>query len=741
MDANLTRRGFLTVSATLAGGMLLRLSPLHAATSPGAGDAQLGVFVRIDPTGPITIGARAPEIGQGVKTALPMLIAEELDADWSEVVVEQLPYGAIPADNPLGFSSKYGPQQAGGSTNVKFGWTPLRQAGAKARRMLVDAAAEAWGVDADTVRTDAGRLIHPTTGERHRYGEFAAAAAQREVPSEDQPLKSPEQFRIIGKPIPIVDTKGIVTGSEPYGIDCTIDGMVFASVTHCPYFEGDVASVDDAAARAIPGVLDVFTLPPAENGFSGHRVASVVVIAEDTWTAFKGKRALKIEWTPGPWADDSSEGLEQRAIEAFEGTGQVIRRDGDPAKAIAESPHQLAADYFVPHLSHATLEPQNVVIDLQKDAATVYMSTQVPQREIAAISALTGIRPEKITFHMPRSGGGFGRRLQQDVITEAVLIAQRVKRPVKLVWTREDDMRNDFYRPAGVQRIRAGYDDAGKLTGWSYRSAATDLQVGRGRAPAWIACLDPDAAPAGLLEHYEAEFLPIEDGLARGFWRGPQPTFCTFAIQSFFDEVAAATGQDPLAFRLAILEKDQELDYRDHGGPKYATARVRHVLERAAQTIGYGRDVPKRHGIGVAAGFVFGGYAAHAMEVSVGEGGEFAIERCVVAVDVGLVVNPSGLEGQIISGTIDGLSAALNQRISVAAGRVEQSNFPDYPLLQMAAAPDVEVEILEGESQPQGAGEMGVPTVAPALANAVYAATGHRIRRLPLLPELAKAMS
>jgi isoquinoline 1-oxidoreductase beta subunit len=738
MDANLTRRSFLTVSATLAGGLLIRISPLEAAPAPRA--EQLGVFVRIDPAGPITIGARAPEIGQGVKTALPMLIAEELDVDWSEVVVEQLPYGAIPADNALGFDSKYGPQQAGGSTNVKYGWTPLRQAGAKVRRMLVDAAAEAWGVGAGTVRTEAGRLIHPETGARHRYGEFASAAAKREVPAEEQPLKSPDQFRIIGRPIPIVDTKGIVTGSEPYGIDCAIEGMVFASVAHCPFFEGDLASVDDTAARAIPGVLDVFRLPPAENGFSGHRVASVVVIAHDTWTAFKGKRALKIEWKPGPWGTDSSARLEQRALEAFEGTGQVIRRDGDPAKAIAESPHKLTADYYVPHLSHATLEPQNVVIDLQKDTATVFMSTQVPQREIAAISAMTGIRPESITFHLPRSGGGFGRRLQQDVISEAVLIAQRVKRPVKVVWTREDDMRNDFYRPAGVQRISAGFDDAGKLTGWSYRSAATDLQVGRGRAPAWIACLDPDAAPAGFLEHYEAEFLPIECGLARGFWRGPQPTFCTFAIQSFFDEVAAATGQDPLAFRLALLEKDRELDYRDHGGPKYETARVRRVLQRAAEKIGYGREVPKEHGIGVAASFVFGGYAAHALEVSVREG-QLAVERCVVAIDVGRVVNPSGLEGQIISGTIDGLSAALSQRISVADGQVEQSNFTDYPLLQMAGAPNVEVEVIEGGSEPQGAGEMGVPTVAPALANAVHSAIGIRIRRLPLLPELARAMA
>ncbi len=321
-----------------------------------------------------------------------------------------------------------------------------------------------------------------------------------------------------------------------------------------------------------------------------------------------------------------------------------------------------------------------------------------------------------------------------------MLIARRVKRPVKLVWTREDDMRNDFYRPSGVQRITAGLDGAGKLTGWSYRSAATDLQVARGRAPAWIACLDPDAVPAGCVENYEAEFLPIECGLARGFWRGPQPTFCTFAVQSFFDEVAAATGQDPLAFRLAMLGDDRELDYRDHGGPKYRTGKVRQVLVRAADKIGYGRKLPEGHGIGLAGSFVFGSYAAHAVEVSV-KAGRLKVHRCVAAVDVGRVVNPLGLEGQIISGTLDGLSAALHLRISVKDGRVEQGNFPDYPLLQMAAAPDVEVEVIDSEAAPEGAGEVGVPTVAPALANAVHAATGIRIRRLPLAAELAKAMA
>ncbi|MGI9287366.1 MAG: molybdopterin cofactor-binding domain-containing protein, partial [Pseudomonadales bacterium] len=677
MSLQLSRRSFLTVSATAAGGLFVGIVPVIAAKSEGV--QQLGAFVRIDPRGPIIIGARAPEIGQGVKTALPMLIAEELDVAWSDVSVEQLPFDSVHADNPRGFTSRYGVQFAGGSTNIKMGWSQMRQAGAKVRRMLLEAAAARWQVDVESLTTDASHIVHPD-GKRHLYNDFAAAAATRDVPEKDQTLKKPAQFSIIGLAVPIVDTKGIVTGAEPYGIDGELPGMVYAAVAHCPYFEGEVKAVNDKAARAIAGVRDVIVLPKPDlkEGLTRNLAAGVAVVADDTWTAFKARRALQIDWTPGPWAEDSNEKLEASAHAALNKDAVVVREDGDYEKAKSAATKTVEAEYFTPFLAHATMEPQNVLIDLKKDSAHVIMSTQTPANGVALISEMTGIKAANIKMELPRSGGGFGRRLEHDVTTEAVLIAQRVKKPVKLVWTREDDMQNDWFRPAGVQQLGATIDSKNKVTGWSYRSAATHKTFGEpepNELPTWVTCLDPDAVPAGCVDNYTAEFSALDFGLARGWWRGPLPTFSTFAIQSFFDEVAHASGKDPLALRLEILGKDRDLPYRDHGGPKHNTGRVREVLERAADKIGYGRKLPKGHGIGLAANFIFGAYAAHAMEVSVVDD-KLKIHRCVVAVDVGQVVNPSGLEGQIISGTIDGISTALNLEITVNDGKVQQSNFP-----------------------------------------------------------------
>jgi isoquinoline 1-oxidoreductase beta subunit len=557
----------------------------------------------------------------------------------------------------------------------------------------------------------------------------------------DLPLKAASDFRVIGKATRVADSEEIVTGKTAFGIDARLDGALVAMIARCPYFEGDIESLDDSAALAIPGVRKVIRIPAPDpvKGLINHLAAGVAVVADDTWAAKKGRDALKVVWSPGPWSKDSSAGLEQKALQALDTSGDSARRDGDFAAARASASRVVEADYHMPFLAHCTMEPQNALLDLREDSALLIASMQSPGGASRMINAMTGIDRLNIDIRMPRSGGGFGRRLENDFVAEAVHVAKALKAPVRLIWTREDDMQNDWYRPSGVHRLSATLDAQNALTGWSHRAAASDRRFRlpeRAESPSWLGCLDPDAFPAGCVDNFAAEFIPLEFGLPRGWWRGPLPSFTAFAIQSFIDEVAVATAQDPLAFRVKLLGQSREMPYSEHGGPTIHTGRLADVLTRAAAEIGYGkRPLPEGHGIGLAMHFVFGGYAAHVMQVSV-ENGRPVVHRCVCAIDVGQVVNPLGVEAQIMGATIDGLSTALNLKITVKDGRVEQDNFTNYPMLRMAEAPDVEVHILHTDFAPSGAGEMGIPTVAPALTNAIYAATGKRIRRLPIADQL-----
>ena len=705
------------------------------------------LFVRIEPAGEIVIGARACEIGQGVITALPMLIAEELDVPWSKVRVEQLPYGLVSADNDTGVDYKYGRQKSDGSATVQRGWDELRQIGAKARYLLVHAAAKRWQVNADLLRTRDAAVVHPD-GRTLAYNELASFAREIPVPQGPLPLKPADHFTIIGQPTPTVDCREMVTGRTQYGIDGDIPGSVVAVVTRCPYFEGTLAGYDATATRRVPGVRDVIEIPAPDldAGVRQNLAAGVAVVADDTWSALKGKRALKINWQPGPWANDSTAALERRGLAALDQEGEMPRRDGDMRKAHEQAAKSIEATYFMPFLAHCTMEPMHANLHLRDNSALLIASLQVPDNASKMIHAMTGIDRLNIDIRLPRAGGSFGRRIGTDYVAEAVHIARAVNKPIKLIWTREDDLQNDLYRPAGLHAMSATLDSNNRLTGWSHRVAATYRLF---REPGlrllgvneWVGCLDPDAFPAGCVPNFEASFMPLEFGLARGWWRGPLPTFTAFAIQSFVDEVAHAAGVDPLEFRLRLLGDPREMDYRDMNfqdnrkPTKIHTGRLANVLKRAAKTIGYGRTLANNRGIGVAVHFVYGAYAAHAMEVSVTDG-RLKIHRCVCAVDLGLVVNPLGVEAQMMGGTIDGISTAMHSEITVKEGKVQQTNFPDYPMLRMADAPDVEVEIVKSDYRPSGAGEMGIPTAAPALTNAIFSATGKRIYRLPISDQL-----
>jgi isoquinoline 1-oxidoreductase beta subunit len=735
-----SRRQFLEITV-LGGGGLLASVALPELAGDGRPDTRrvvrLGAFVRIQPDNTIIIGARGCEIGQGVRTSLPMLIAEELDVRWDQVRVEQLPYEIIEGEKPGTFVAPLGPQGAGGSTSISDGWTELREAGVKVRMLLVAAATDLWKSGVTHLETHDAAVWHPD-GRSATYGALSTrAGAIVPMPAGPYRLKDPKDFRIIGKRTKVADCADIVSGRALYGIDAQMPGMLYAVIARSPYFDGTLRTLDDSAAKKVRGVRAVVPLagPKPTDDLVRNLTAGVAVVADNTWAAMQGRKALRIDWAPGEWASDSTQALEARARMAVAGDEniQTGRSDGDMKAAWATAATRIEADYKVPFLAHATMEPPGATIHIDGDRVKLIASLQSPGGASRMISAMTGIPRLNIDIDLPRSGGGFGRRLENDFVAEAVLVAQAVGKPVKLLWTRDDDLQNDFYRPFGVQRLRAAVDKDGKLAGWSHRVAATSRKYRADRAddPDWVGTLDIDGFPANCVPNYLAEFVNVDFGLARGWWRAPLHTFAAFATQSFVDEVAVALKRDPLALRLEMLGAPRDLEYREHGGPVFSTGRLAAVLAEAARRIGYGRKLAPGHGIGLACHFTFGGYAAHAIEVAA-NGADWRIERCVCVADVGLVVNPAGVEAQLQGGTIDGLSTAIGLQITVADGRIRQANFDGYRLMRMPDAPIVEAHVLASTQKPSGAGEMGIPGAAPALANAIYAATGKRLRSLPL---------
>ena len=735
----LTRRQVLIAGAGAAGSLVIGLPALAFEEE---GERMLGFFIEINPDGSVVVGCKDPEIGQGLRTTVPMMVAEELDVEWQKVRIEQMPLGIVKTAD--GYAWKYGGGQGvGGSTGLTGNWELMRQVGADARRQLIRAAARRLDVDESRCDTRPGFVVCASRDAEIPYSDLVVEAAALAAADEPAALKAMGDYRIVGTRRNTIDARAIVTGKAMYGIDTVQPDMRYAVIARAPVLNARVKSFDDAKARAIEGVLDVFKIDGPQPGEPYVILASgVAVVATSTWAAMQGRAALDIEWEASPNASDSSERFWRENEEMLEGDGQVVLDDGDYDAAMAASAKTVRRRYRVPFVSHAPLEPQNCYAFVKGDECLIIAPTQMPAGASRAAHAVTGIPRENIRVEMTRVGGGFGRRLTNDYVAEAAMISKKTGWPIKLQWSREDDIQNDFYRPGGLHEMHAGIDADGRVTAWAQRLASGSKYYRRPDMPhedLYQAELYVDDFPRRIVDNVRMEYFHNAIGLPRGSWRAPAHTANAFVIQSFIDEIAHETGQDPLRLRLDLLGELRELEYSGHGGPTFNPGRLARLLRFVAERIDYGRRLPKGRGIGLATHFTFGGYAAHAMEVTVADG-KLAIERIVAAIDCGYAVHPNGVEAQLQGGTIDGLSTALGLEITVRDGRVQQSNFNDYPLARIAMVPSLfETHILNYDDVPTGVGEIGIPSAAPALTNAIFAASGQRIRNLPILAQLAGA--
>lgn len=719
MSQDVTRRDFVRAGAAVSGLVLSIHFPTLRRTGTAAAVRSTAALspsalLQVTSEGVITLWLTKSEMGQGIHTALAMIVAEELEVPLPAVRMEQA--SADP---------KFGEQYTWASTSLSDMWQPLRKAGAQAREMLLGAASRAWGVPQSECVAEDGVIAHPPSGRQLPYGALVAVASALQVP-ENPPLKDPKAFRILGRPTHRLDTPAKVDGSARYGIDVRLPGMLFACVARCPVFGRALTGYDEAQARAIPGVRYVIALKADElliDGFWLHRIPSVVaVVADNSWAAIQGCRALQCRWEAGGGLD--SEGLSQifrdRALQA----GILGRNDGDAGIALEQAATRFKAVYEVPFMAHATMEPMNCTADVRAGRCDVYAPTQYPTGVQQVAERLTGMPPESVTVHTTLLGGGFGRRSEMHWVIDAIRTSQAISRPVQVVWTREDDLQHDNYRPASYHVLQAGLDGMGKITAWTHRLVAPS--VVNWHAPAVLRTRPGQAAEEALdgaadlaysIPNIRVDYSPVSTPVPLGWWRSVYASQNCFANETFLDEIARATRRDPFELRRELLAN---------------APRHRRVLELAAQKSGWGTPAAKDRFRGIAVHKLFSdSVVAEVAEVSV-VSGKVRVHRVVCAVDCGRVINPDTVKAQIEGSVVYGLSAALKGAITIQGGRVEQSNFHDYPQLRMDEMPEVEVHLVMSTDSPHGAGEPAVPPIAPAVANAVALATGRNVRRLPI---------